>query len=134
MSTNEQNLAIIQNAFQNFATGNIPGIIDCCTHDIIWDAYHHPTVPYGKAYNGKAGVGEFFTTLSNNVDFEIFEPREFFADNDCVLVRGYHQATVKSTGKKFGHDFLMHFRLRDSMIYYYFAFTDSVDQAQAFQS
>lgn len=133
-ATTEQNLAVIQNAFQNFLTGNIPGIIDICTHDITWDAYHHPAVPYAKKYTGKAGAGEFFTTLGAAVDYEVFDPREFFVQDDSVLVRGYHQATVKATGKKYGHDFLMHFRLRDGMVYYYFAFIDIADQAQAFQS
>ena len=134
MATSEQNLAIIQNAFQNFATGNITAIVDICAHDISWGAFHHPAVPFSKTYNGKAGVGEFFTTLAGSIEYEVFEPRELFADNDSVLVRGYHQAVVRNTGKKFGHDFLMHFRLKDGLVSNYFAFTDIADQAQAFQS
>ena len=128
----EQNVTIVQNAFQNFLTGNIAGILDACTDDVAWGAYSHPAVPYSKTYHGKSGVGEFFATLAGNTDYKRFEPREFFAEGDAVLVRGYHEAVVKATGKTFGHDFLMHFRLTNGKVSYYFAFVDINDQANAF--
>ena len=77
-------------------------------------------------------MGEFFSTLSTTADYKRFEPREFYADGDTVLVRGYHEAVVRSTGKKFGHDFLMHFKMKDGKVFDYFAFIDINDQAQAF--
>ena len=129
---NEQNLLVIQNAFENFLKGNIAGITDACTDDIVWSAYHHPVVPYSGEYHGKKGVGDFFATLASTTDYTAFETKEFYADGDTVLVKAYHEAIVKATGKKFGHDFLMQFKLRNGKVAYYFAFIDINDQANAF--
>lgn len=128
----EQNIAVVQNAFADFAQGNIPGILEACTDDVTWGSYDNAAVPYAKTYHGREGAGEFFATLAATVDYTRFEPREFYGDDAAVLVRGYHGATVKATGKTFGHDFLMQFRLREGKVYEFFAFVDSAEQAEAF--
>jgi len=129
----EQNISIVQNAFDNFLKGNIAAILDECTDDIEWGSYNNPAVPFGKTYHGKEGTAEFFSTLAAAADYTIFEPGDYYADKDSVLVRGYQEATVKATGKSFSHEFLMHFKLRERKISYFFAFVDSRDEAEAFK-
>jgi ketosteroid isomerase-like protein len=128
----DQNISIVQNAYADFAKGNITGILDACTDDIVWASYDNPAIPYAQSYQGKEGVGEFFAALADSIDITNFQPREFFADGDHVFVKGYHEARVKSTGKTFGHDFLMEFQLRNEKISSYFAYVDSREQAAAF--
>ena len=128
----EQNIAIVQNAFADFLKGNISGIMDAFTNDISWSSYDNPAIPYATSYHGKKGVGEFFASLAGSIDYTDFQTKEFFADSDRVFVKGYHKATVKSTGKTFGHDFLMEFWLRDGKISSFFAYVDTRDQAAAF--
>jgi ketosteroid isomerase-like protein len=128
----EQNISIVQNAFANFLNGNIPGILDASTDDITWSSYDNPAVPYAKTYHGKKGAAEFFASLGGSVDYTEFQPREYFADADKVFVKGYHKATVKSTGKTYGHDFLMEFSFRDGKVSSFFAYVDTRDQAAAF--
>ena len=128
----EENILVVQNAFQDFQNGNIKGIQDACSNDITWGAYSDPAVPYSKTYHGKKGVAEFFAALSDAIDMKRFEPREFYADGDAVFVRGYHEGLVKSTGKTFGHEYLMHFRMKEGKVVNYFAFVDIHDQVKAF--
>ena len=68
------------------------------------------------------------------MDYTQFKPKEFYAAGDKVFVKGYHKATVKSTGKNFGHEFLMEFTLKDGQIANFFSWIDTQDQSQAFQS
>jgi uncharacterized protein len=131
---NEQNVSTVKKAFQDFLTGNVQGIMDVCTDDISWGSYFDPSVPFSKTYHGKSGVGEFFATLGGSADYKKFDTNEFYADGDSVLVKGYHEAVVRSTGKTFGHDFLMHFKLRDGKICYFFSYIDILDEVKAFQS
>jgi ketosteroid isomerase-like protein len=63
---NEQNVLIVKEAYQDFMTGNIQGIMDACTDDITWGSYFDPAVPFSKTYHGKSGVGEFFATLGGS--------------------------------------------------------------------
>jgi len=130
----DQHISVVQTAFKDFLNGNIPGIIEACTDDIVWASYANPGIPFGTSFRGKKGVEEFFNTLAGSVDYKEFQPKEYFADKDHVFVKGYHEATVRSTGKTFGHDFLMEFSLQDGKIASFFAFVDTRDQAQAFSS
>jgi uncharacterized protein len=130
----EQNISLVQTAFADFANGNIQGIADACTEDITWGSYHHPAVPYSGTFHGRSGVIAFFASLASSLDYKAVTPNEFYADGDTVLVRGYHEAMVKATGKTFGHDFIMHFSLLDGKVSGYFAFVDIYDQVVAFTS
>ena len=134
VTSKEENIRSVKIAYEDFLKGNIQAIIDRCTDDIEWSSHNNPTVPYGKTYYKKAGAAEFFKTLTSNVDYTQFEPKEFYADGDKVFVKGYHKATVKSTGKNFGHEFLMEFTLKDGQIANFFSWIDTRDQSQAFQS
>jgi len=128
----EQNISIIQKAYADFANGNIQAITDVCTDDVTWASYDNPAIPYATSYQGKKGVAEFFGSVAGSIDYKDFQPREFFAKDDRVFVKGYHEATVKSTGKTFGHDFLMEFQLRNGKVNSFFAYVDTRDQATAF--
>jgi hypothetical protein len=128
----EQNVTIVQQAFQNFLAGNVQAIMDACTDAVVWGSYFDPAVPFSKTYHGKSGVGEFFATLAASADYKKFDTNEFFADGDTVLVKGYHEAVVRSTGKTFGHDFLMQFTLADGKITYFFSFINILDEVKAF--
>lgn len=129
----KNNVQLIQEAFENFSKGNIPGIMESCADDIIWGSYNNPTVPYAGLFYGKEGVLEFFTNLGSNLNYTAFEPREFISQGDTVIVLGRHAGTVKKTGKSFDHDWAMHFKVKDGKVQKYFAFVDSLEQANAFK-
>jgi uncharacterized protein len=129
----EQNINTVKLAFDNFLKGDVPAILNACTDDIEWGSHNNPTVPYGRTYHGKAGAAEFFKTLSDSVNYTRFEPKEYYADRNKVFVEGYHEAKIKSTGKTFGHDFVMEFTIRDGKVSKFFAYVDTNDQARAFQ-
>lgn len=128
----DQNISLVKEAYANFLNGNIPGIQDNCTDDVAWGSFDNPGIPYATSYKGKKGVGEFFAALAGSVDYTSFEPKEFFPSGDYVFVKGYHAATVKSTGNSFGHPFLMEFRVRNGKLCSFFAWIDTRDQADAF--
>src|SRR6476660_8306420 len=121
----EQNIEIAKKGFTDFHNGNINGVVDACTSDVAWGSYENPVVPYAGMFHGKRGVADFFSTLISTVDYKVFDPKEYYADKDSVLVKGYQEAVVKSTGKTLGHDFLMHFKMTDGLIRYFFAYVDS---------
>lgn len=130
----KDNIIIVKNAFADFLKGDIAGVVEACTDDVQWGSYDNPSVPYASSYQGKKGVTEFFSNLGGSVDYDKFDTNEFYSDKDMVFVVGRHEGKVKQTGKRFGHDFLMQFRLRDGKVCNFFAWVDSRDQAQAFTS
>ena len=129
----KNNVQIIQQAYADFGSANIQGILDVCTDDVVWTGAENPNVPIAGTFKGKDGVMKFFNALAENVDYSSFEPKEFFSDKDVVIVLGNHAGKVKKTGKSFGHDWCMVFRLRDGKVYHYYVFVDTRDQAEAFK-
>jgi ketosteroid isomerase-like protein len=127
------NVEVIQQAFADFGSGNIQGILDACTNDTVWTGAENPTVPIAGTFKGKDEVMQFFSRLSEEVDYTSFEPKEFFSDKDAVIVLGHHAAKVKKTGKNYDHDWCMIFRLRDKKVYHYTVFVDTRDQAESFK-
>ena len=132
----QTNVEIIQQAYADFAAGDIAAITEKCTDDVSWGSYENPDIPYAGMFYGKPGVMEFFSRIANTIDYTDFSPKEYFNDDarDAVFVRGYHAAKVKSTGKTFSHDWLMEFYSREGKMYSFFVFVDSHDQAKAFSS
>jgi len=55
------NVQIIQQAFADFRSGNIQGILDICTDDIVWAGAANPGVPITGTFKGNDGVRKFFS-------------------------------------------------------------------------
>lgn len=52
---------LIRQAYDDFAQGNVPGVLDSLADDVTWNV---PTlVPQGGSANGKEEVGGFFQRL-----------------------------------------------------------------------
>jgi uncharacterized protein len=126
------NLQVIQQAFNDFAKGNIPAIIDTLADDVRWGSFKIPGAAMSGNFFGKEGVQEFFKHLDEQIRFSVFEPREFIVQGDSVIVLGHQAGIVKSTGKSFDHDWCFSFKMKGGKVQSYFAFTDSYEQAKAF--
>ncbi len=128
----QNNVELIQQAFGEFGKGNYQAIADRCTDDVVWGSYDNPGVPAAGTFKGKDGVLKHFKVLNESVDLTDFTPREFYGQGDTVIVRGHQAGKVKKTGRTFGHEWAMFFKMRESKVASFFIFVDSRDQAQAF--
>jgi uncharacterized protein len=55
--------------------------------------------PDAGTFKGKEAVLGWFGALASSLDFTMFEPREFIAQNDKVVSLVYAEATVRDTGR-----------------------------------
>lgn len=131
-STKEQMITLVKQGIDDFLKGNIPALLDNFTEDITWAIYANPDVPFAQTYKGKSGTAQFFKDLDNSVNFNVFSPEKYYADEDMVFVKTHEVATVKSTGKTYDHQILMTFKIRDEKICEFFAYGDSAAQTRAF--
>jgi len=96
----EENVQTAKEGYAAFGRGDMPAILELLTDDVEWIESGPPEViPSAGTYRGKEGVGRFFATLSEQVDIHKFEPHEFIAQGDHVVVLISTEATVKSTGR-----------------------------------
>jgi len=128
-----QNLRVIQSGFTEYSKGNVQGVIDLCTTDVVWKTFDNPKVPFAGTYNGKDELKKFFTLLGEHLEVTYFEPKEFICEGENVIVLGHQTATVKKTGKKIDQDWCFAFKLRNEKIYHQYAYVDTRLAAEAFQ-
>lgn len=114
MSLQDDNIAATQKLFEAFGAGDVPGILAYCNDDIRIEFYGPADIiPYADMYDGMDEARRFFETVLSSVDIHVFEPEEFLADKDKVVVTGHLHLTAKSTGRDIKSDFVHVITMRD---------------------
>jgi ketosteroid isomerase-like protein len=91
-----KNADFIRNLYDAFSRGDLDGLLQNCDPSIEWISTGDPkVVPWGGRRTGVAGAASFFHALADNLNFEVFQPRDFYEDGDTVVVVGRTRAQVK---------------------------------------
>jgi len=127
------NTDIVQAAYEKFGSGDIAGLLEMMADNIAFDVPEVENAPFGGTREGREEVAEFFRLLSENEQITRFEPLEFIAQNDKVVVIGETAATVIPTGKSFETQWVHIFTVRDGQIAEFQEMFDTAATAKAFQ-
>jgi len=76
----QENVRTVIDAYSSFKTGDIEGVLKVLTEDVEWIT-PGPTelMPIAGKRRGRQQVAEFFSTLNEQEDVELFEPEEYIA-------------------------------------------------------
>jgi ketosteroid isomerase-like protein len=129
----EQNKSVVNQAYSNFKTGNIVGLLDLMADDVNWTLPEMEGVPFAGTRTGRASVGEFFATVNSTQESLTFEPRELIADGDKVVALGRYQWRVKSNSREFGGDFAHVFTIREGKVVEFNEYMDTAACRDAHQ-
>jgi ketosteroid isomerase-like protein len=120
----QQNVEIVKRGYEAFGRGDIEGLLALFDENIDWTTPGPPEVPFSGQRRGRAAVGEFFRLLADTLDFQRFEPKEFVAQGDTVIVLGEDTSTLKSTSTVLDFEFAHVFRVRDGKIVWFKEYGD----------
>src|SRR5262245_54294978 len=95
----QQNLEIIRQGYDAFGHGDIPTLLGLFDEQIEWITPGPADLPTAGRRTGRQQVAQFFQTLTNLLEISRFEPVQFVAQGDQVIVTGTDTARVKATGK-----------------------------------
>ena len=129
----DANVELVRSAYEKFGSGDIPGLLGLLTPDIDWSTPHLEDAPYGGRVLGLEEVEKFFGALGEAEDFAYFEPTEFIAKGDRVVVLGRAKATVRSTGRDYEIDWVHVFTVHDGKITNFAEYFDTAAVNKAFQ-
>jgi uncharacterized protein len=132
--TEEQNVKVVQSACAAFGRGDIAGVMDALDDSIVWWPTHGAAshIPLAGEWRGKAAVREFFRLVEEYEQFEVFDPKEFIAQGDKVIVLGHFTVVVKTTGRKFDCDWVMVYTMKNGKVVKFQEFSDSAGINAAF--
>ena len=131
-SSEQANIQTVQQLYAEFGQGQIPAILARLSPDVAWVNAGPESVPYARQRRGVDAVQSFFGTLAANVDVQTFEPKEFFASGDRVVVLGAWSGRAKPTGKTFASEWTMAWTLRDGKVTSFRSYEDTHVLAAAF--
>jgi uncharacterized protein len=126
------NVQVVRQAYQSFQTGDIPGVLGLMSSDVEWQLPRMGNIPISGLRRGNAQVAEFFSTLANDQEPIVFEPRDFVAAGDRVVALGHYKWTVKKTGKQFESDFAHVFTVRNGKVVRFQEFLDTARAEAAY--
>jgi uncharacterized protein len=131
MST-EENKRVVQTVFEKFSRGDVAGLLEMINEDAEWAAPGPEAVPYFGERRGPEGALEFFKNLGEGVEFESFEPGDFIAEGDRVVVLGSERGRVRRTGKTFDNLWALVFTIRDGKVAGFRCYENTAAIAEAF--
>jgi ketosteroid isomerase-like protein len=127
------NTDLVRSGYEKFSKGDIPGLLSLFSDDIDWFTPHLEDAPYGGRLLGLKALGEFFQTLGEAEEFSFFEPTEYIAQGDRVVVLGRSKATVRSTNRSYEIDWVQIFTVHEGKVTNFAEYFDSALVNKAFQ-
>lgn len=120
------NSDLIRSLYTAFGRGDVKSILDRLDPEIEWVSNGDgKVIPWGGRRGGIAGAASFFQSLADNLDFEAFEPRDFFEAGETVTVLGRTKARVKKGGGVFDSEWAHVFTLKNRKLLLFREFYDT---------
>jgi ketosteroid isomerase-like protein len=132
--SSDDNVKTITSAYEAFARGDIPAVIDALADDVDWASEAASTeVPWWGPRHGKAEVLAFFEALGTAMEVKEFTPLVIVGDGDDVLTVVRYQATSRANGKTASMDIHHHWRFRDGKIVRYRGSEDTLQTLEVYR-
>jgi ketosteroid isomerase-like protein len=129
----EANKRIVREVYDRFKDGDYSGLLNLCSAEIDWSVPEVENSPYTGPWHGIKSVREYFSLMSEAEEITDFEPREFVAQGEKVIVTGRLTSTVRKTGRHFSTEWVHIFTVRNGKIKSFHEFYDTAAALRAFQ-
>lgn len=128
-----ENANLVKKGYDAFRDGDLEGLLSLYAEDIEWILPEMNDVPISGKRKGLDQVRQFFNALDENQEALSFEPKEFIAQGDRVVVLGQYEWRVKTTGRNFSSDFAHVYTVKNGKITSMQEFTDTAAAMSANQ-
>ncbi|MBQ5947322.1 nuclear transport factor 2 family protein [Massilia sp. ST3] len=112
----QENKRLVMEAYRLFLSGDIPQLLERYHDDALWIEPEAEHIPFAGRHNGKAEIARFFEQLNEALLAERFEPKEFIAEGDKVVVTGEATWRGRHTGRSYDSPWVHVFTLRDGKV------------------
>lgn len=111
-----RSLDVVRNVYAAFGRGDLEAIISQLDPNVTWLTPGPPDMPTAGQRHGHAGVREFFNALLTTLEIDDFEPKDFLAQGERVVVLGTSREGPRAAGKLFDFSWVHIFTVRDGTI------------------
>jgi ketosteroid isomerase-like protein len=127
----QANTQLVQQAYQCFRAGDIQSVLNLLAEDVLWEMPEIANVPFSGSWRGRQQAAIFFQKLTESQDVIEFEPEQFLAQADKVVVLGHFTMRVKATGREFRSDWVHVWAVADGKFRHVREYVDSLAVSRA---
>jgi ketosteroid isomerase-like protein len=127
-----ENTDTVKLLYAAFGRGDKATLVEGFADDVEWQIAGPAAIPICGSRHGREQVAQFFTVLADTLETQQFEPREFIAQDDTVVVLGHERQRARSTGRSYEGDWVQVFTLRDGKVVKYREYFDTAAALAAF--
>jgi ketosteroid isomerase-like protein len=102
----QDNVAAIKKMYADFGAGDILGVLNAMSEDIVWKQAPNGPPPFAGTIRGREPLSEWFHEMETVSDRQTCEPREFIARGNKVVVLGHYAVRSRATGKLWESDWV----------------------------
>lgn len=124
---------LAQHVYGCFGRGDLQGILNVLSTDVVWELIGPSSIPYFGRYTGRQGVEHFFVLLNEHEEVLEFEPQEFIEEGDIVAVRGREKCRSKQSGRSYEARWVHIFKTKEGKIVSWCEHIDTVAVAAVYQ-
>lgn len=95
----EDDVLLVRGAYQASAQGDTSALMNLLAADVVWSLPQMKGVPFAGEWHGREGVAKFFAAVAQSQEVLEFQPEQFIAQGETVVVLGYFIMRVKATGR-----------------------------------
>ena len=129
----QSNKELIRKILADFAAGTADSLLEEISDDVVWEVPNPDNkLPIRSSYQGRDGTLQLLEDVGTLSEVIVFEPQEFIAEGDTVVVIVHEESTAKPTGKRFEQDFVQVWTLRSGKITRCRLFEDTYAAVNAF--
>ena len=128
----QQNVQLVQRAYDAFSKADIKGVLKTLADNVDWFVPGPPEIiPFAGRRHGAQEVAEFFSALAATQTAERFEPSDFIASEDKVVVLGVQRWRVNATGVTYEDEWAHVFTIENGRIAKFKEYHDTAAEAAA---
>ena len=127
----KENTKIVQDMYAAYTRGDVPGILSHMDNSITFTVPGTQANPLAGTRRGLAAMKQFYADLASIVDLNVFEPREYIAQGNKVVVLVHYAGTFRSTGRRMEADSAMVWTLENGKVVRFQEYTDTEAAANA---
>lgn len=112
----QNNQRVIEEIYAAFGRGDVEFILNALADKFDWYLPQEGKIPWSGRRKTREEVSQFFTEIVSNADVELFEPQQFVAQGDQVVVFGRERVRLKATGRAYDTDWAHKWTIRDGKV------------------
>lgn len=127
-------ITVVKALYAAFDRGDLKTVVDLVSNDVVWVQYGPShLLPFAGSFHGPSGVENFFKLVDQSLEDVHAGQREYIVSGDRVIVPGWEDSVVRSTGGHYRVNNVHIFTVVHGRITRFEEYIDNADIAEAFQ-